>query len=92
LVELSSPSYSGYTHVLSISTKKLKATELNIKVLDQLPDWISASSSVNDEDIKSNSDEQKKTFGLSYLVNGAFNAFNPEGAGIIGEIKIKIEK
>lgn len=94
-VEMKTPSLSGFSHMLSLKTKKLQTEELSIKVLDKIPSWVNQYSSIDDSNIKTDKIEQAKTFGLNYLVKGASQAFSyyPNASdNIITEMKIKIKK
>jgi hypothetical protein len=93
--DISSPGFSGFSHLLFLKTKKLQTEELEITVLSKVPAWVNNSSSTDDSNIKSDTSEQNKTFGLSYLVEGvseAFNYYPSENENIVSKIKIKISK
>ena len=55
---------TGYPNDISISIKR------------KLPSWVSNASSVDDRCIASDTNEQNKTFGLSYFVAGISDAYN----------------
>ena len=55
---------TGYPNDISISIKR------------KLPSWVSNASSVDDRCIASDTNEQNKTFGLSYFVSGISDAYN----------------
>jgi hypothetical protein len=86
---------TGYSHIITLNTKKLTPQQLTIKIVSKTPAWVYDSSSNNDSDIQNNKDEQKKTFGLKFLIEGVSNAFNfyPEpDKNIISEFNITINK
>ncbi|WP_316753218.1 hypothetical protein [Pedobacter gandavensis] len=94
-IEEKTPSLSGFSHLLSLKTKRLQKEELSIKVLDKVPSWVNSYSSTDDSKIKTDQAEQAKTFGLKYLVNGvsqAFSYYPNANQNIITDIKIKINK
>jgi len=93
--EITSPAFSGFTHLLTVQTKQLQAEELTIDLLSKIPSWVNQYSSIDDSAIKSNVSEQKKTFGLKFLVGGVFDAFKyypNDKENIISQVKIKISK
>ena len=64
------------THILCISNSgPLSPTNLQIKVKNTLPTWVSNQSSLDDTQIGVDDDEQAKTFGLEYFVKGMFDAY-----------------
>ncbi|MFC1226375.1 hypothetical protein ACFE6N_21410 [Pedobacter sp. BG31] len=91
--ELHSASFSGYTHLITLRTKKLQTDQLVISAMDKVPQWVNACSSLDDSAIGTDITEQVRTFGLSHLLGGVYQAF---GQGVndrkIIEIKIKIDK
>ena len=93
--EKNSSDLTGYTHLITLTSKRLINQELHIKVISKLPSWIGASNSINDSNINENKSEQNKTFGLDYLMNGVIDAFNfyPDvEKNVISEFTIKINK
>lgn len=93
--EEASKSLNGYTHIITLSTKKLASQQLSIKIVSQTPSWVYDSSSNDDSNIQNNTAEQKKTFGLKFLIDGVSNAFNfyPDAdKNIISEFNITINK
>lgn len=64
------------THILCISNNgPLSPTNLQIKIKNALPTWVSNQSSIDDTTIGIDNDEQAKTFGLEYFVKGMFDAY-----------------
>ena len=64
------------THILCVSNSgPLSPTNLQIKVKNTLPTWVSNQSSIDDTQIGVDDDEQAKTFGLEYFVKGMFDAY-----------------
>ncbi len=87
------PALKGYTHILKLETDNLKDEELKIELLERIPNWINNSSSINDSKILTDENEQTKTFGLQYLMEGVGDAFYPSTKeNIIGSFKITIKK
>lgn len=64
---------SDYSHYLLLRTDKIKAGEVQIELMRNLPDWVTASNSLNDKDQTGN--ELNKTYGIEYLVKGVENAY-----------------
>jgi hypothetical protein len=66
------------SHIITISTTSITAGEqvLALELKKELPKWIETSSTVDDTDIEKNSN---KTFGLSYLIEGVAEAYDPKG-------------
>lgn len=91
--ELHSTSFAGYTHLISLRTKKLQTEQLIISAMDKIPQWVNACSSLDDSAIGTDLAEQARTFGLSHLLGGVQQAFGQGGGDHkIIEIKIKIDK
>jgi hypothetical protein len=92
-VELHSTSFSGYTHLITLRTKKLQTEQLVISATDKIPQWVSVCNSLDDSAISTDIAEQGRTFGLFHLLGGVYQAF---GQGVndrkIIEMKIKIDK
>jgi hypothetical protein len=91
--ELHSTSFAGYTHLISLRTKKLQTEQLVISAMDKIPQWVNACSSLDDSAIGTDVAEQGRTFGLSHLLGGVYQAFGQGGSDRkIIEFKIKIDK
>lgn len=87
------PALGGYTHILKLETENLRDEELKIELLEKVPQWINNSSSINDSKILTDKNEQAKTFGLQYLMEGVGDAFYPSTKeNIISSFKITIKK
>lgn len=66
---------SNATHVFVLSTDKIIAEqEVEIKLLNHLPQWVNASSSDDDTDVKNNL-FPTTTFGLRYLLEGIYSSY-----------------
>ncbi|WP_430412741.1 hypothetical protein [Kordia sp.] len=80
------------THLLTIQTSNnYPIQNLTLQLSNDIPEWVKASNSSNDLDIKSQLD---KTFGLNYLIKGVAEAYqtqNPKNTSHL-EIKITIKK
>ena len=79
------------THIVKISTSNYNITSFSLKMKRLLPEWIAMSSSIDDTKIGTDIDEQNKTFGLSYFVNGIKEAYD-KGADNYFEINIIVNK
>lgn len=66
----------GCTHIIVISTTNNTTPSLTISMKRLLPTWIMNCSSENDTHIDTDVNEQKKTFGLSYFINGIKDAYD----------------
>ncbi|MBB6274095.1 hypothetical protein HDF26_004568 [Pedobacter cryoconitis] len=92
--EKESPSLRGFTHLLSVKTNKFNNQNIDIIIQSKLPSWVDRSTSSDDTNIKVNKDEQLKTFGLKYLIEGVSDAFKfypDEQQNVISKIRIKIK-
>ena len=86
-------SVEGFTHLIKFQTTDLKDEVLRIDVVGKAPNWTRSYSSIDDSDILFDKDEQKKTFGLEYLVNGVNDAFYPPSStNRINTISITIKR
>lgn len=83
----------GYTHIIRFKTNQLVEEDLQLSIIGKCPSWVINSSSTNDSQIASDSDEQSKTFGLKFLVEGVCDAFyRTSDSDIINSFKITIKK
>ncbi len=86
-------SLSGFSHLLNLQTKVLRDEVLKINVIGKTPSWVNQSTSTDDTNILTDSDEQQKTFGLKYLIDGVADAFYPHtSSNIINTFSITIKK
>lgn len=61
------------THFITVSTTdKFSIQNLSVELSNQIPQWVDASNSMNDLNVKS---ELDKTFGFAYLVQGVSEAY-----------------
>lgn len=87
------PALEGFTHIIKLNTKNLRTQDIKVELLEKTPGWIIESSSVDDSSIDTDANEQSKTFGLQYLMEGVSEAFYPlSEENIICSFKINIEK
>ncbi|MDN5289031.1 MAG: hypothetical protein JWR38_5305 [Mucilaginibacter sp.] len=70
------PSLKGFTHQLHLMTTALRPEKLTISVKAGVPVWVKYTTSENDQRINSDLQEQQKTFGLQYVVDGMYDAFD----------------
>jgi hypothetical protein len=93
ITDQNDPSLSGFTHLLTLRTTDLKDEKLQVEVVGKVPSWVYASSSENDTQIETDTDETRKTFGFSYLVEGVSDAFYPRSqANPLYTIPLTIKK
>ncbi len=86
-------SLRGFTHLLTLRTTDLKDEKLQIDVVGKVPGWVYASSSEDDTQIETAAEEENKTFGFSYLVEGVSDAFYPRSqANPLYTIPLTIKK
>jgi hypothetical protein len=80
---------SKYSHSLTLSTdKKIKPSQLSIKLKMAVPEWVEQMN--DDEGLDINIGEaMSKTYGIKYLVNGVYEAFMIHG-DYYSEIKVNI--
>jgi hypothetical protein len=87
----SNPSLSAYSHILKLKTNNLNSESLQIDVLGKIPKWVYSSSSNDDSNIAFDLDEQQKTFGLKYLIEGVSDAYYSK-SNVINSMKVLIKK
>ena len=86
-------SLSDFTHLLTLQTTELREEPLRIEVIGKTPTWVYNSTSTDDSNFLKDSNEQRKTFGLKYLVEGVSEAFYPKTSlNAINTITISIKK
>lgn len=82
---------TNYTHNMKLTTDKISVGELEIILRNQFPQWIY---DINDEeglDIYKN-DAINKTFGIKYLAEGIYEAYNFSGNSIYTTMKFNLKK
>lgn len=79
------------THIVKLSTSNYNISSFKLTMKRMIPEWIAMSSSIDDTQIGVDADEQNKTFGLSYFVNGIKEAYD-KGADDYFEINIIVNK
>jgi len=68
-------SLHGFTHIFIIRTSDLKTSQdVYIRLKSREPHWVEASTILYDDD-PANPEQQKKTFGFQYLVDGIKNSY-----------------
>lgn len=75
------------THIIKVSTSNKTIPSYTLRMKRSLPNWVENTSSVDDTKIGTDSQEQNKTFGLAYFVNGIKEAYD-KGADNYFEINI----
>ncbi|MGN7986143.1 hypothetical protein ACTJKC_02325 [Pedobacter sp. 22226] len=91
--ELNSAALAGYSHLITLRTKRPQSDQLLISVIDKVPQWVKDCSSLDDSAIRTDAAEKSRTFGLSHLLNGVYQAFGQSGnERKLNEIKIQIDK
>lgn len=86
-------SLSGFTHLLKLQTGELREEVLKIEIVGKTPSWVFNSTSIDDSNILNDKNEQLKTFGLQYLIEGISDAFYPKSnSNAINSISITIKK
>ena len=78
IADKNDPALAGFTHMLKLQTNNVLDEALKIEVIGNTPAWVYASTSTDDASIAMDSQEQSKTFGLKYLVEGVADAFYPK--------------
>lgn len=92
-ITVKNQSLNGYTHILNLQTNELRSENLKIDLVGKTPAWVYSSTSADDSNIATDLNEQQKTFGLKYLVEGISEAFYPgSNSNIIHSITITIKK
>jgi hypothetical protein len=72
---LSDPALQGFTHIFLVRTNGLQANQdVAIRLKTTIPRWVDASSTTFDDN-PTNTAEQGKTFGFSYLVRGIVGGY-----------------
>ncbi len=86
-------SLSGFTHLLKLQTGELREEVLKIEIVGKTPSWVFNSTTIDDSNILNDKNEQQKTFGLQYLIEGISDAFYPKSnSNAINSISITIKK
>jgi len=86
-------SLSGFTHLLELQTSELREEVLEIDIVGKTPTWVYNANSEDDSNILTDQNEQQKTFGLKFLIEGVSDAFYPKSnSNAINTITITIKK
>lgn len=82
------------THLLTLRLSKLPISDCRIKIKMELPQWVKEDSSSDDKNIETDVNEQSKSFGIYYFINGIFDAYSEVSNGDNGYLvmDIKINK
>ncbi len=78
----------GFSHELRLHTTELREETITVSLLETIPSWINTSTTEDDLLIDRLENEQQKTFGLSALAEGIFDAYrryNNSNAKIPGQ-------
>lgn len=87
------PSSDGaFSHVLSFQTQKLKTEEISVELKPTLPSWVMEATSEDDRNIKVNTAEQSRTFGLKYLLGGVMDAYSLHSNGTLSKLNVSINQ
>lgn len=93
ITDKNDPLLAKYTHLLKLQTQEISNENLTINLIAKPPKWIYEYSSNDDSKILSDESEQRKTFGLKYMLEGVSDAFYPKThSNAIASIKITIKK
>jgi hypothetical protein len=79
---------TDYTHNMKLTTEKISTGELEIALRNNLPDWVSE---INDDEGLDIDNAINKTFGIKYLVEGIYEAYQMRG-NTITTMKFNLEK
>jgi len=90
-IEYNTNPYTNYTHNMKLTTDKISVGELEINLRSRLPDWISEINDNEGLDIYKN-DAINKTFGIKYLVEGIYEAYQMRGNTIYTTMKFNLKK
>lgn len=86
--EINNIKSNGCTHLLVVSSNGFPS-DFTIKVKPTIPEWVNELSSIDDTGISNdNKEELRKTFGISYFINGAAAAYERDSYFTMS-IKIK---
>ena len=86
-------SLKGFTHIIHLETKKIQDGPLKIDVIGNTPNWVYNSTSMDDSNIQTDAEEQKKTFGFKFLMEGINDAFYPKtNTNTINSLTVTIKK
>ncbi|MDG4945760.1 hypothetical protein NMK71_04980 [Weeksellaceae bacterium KMM 9713] len=66
---------NNHTHVIKLNSSLNNFKNLQISLVRKEPKWVKESSSIDDSSILTSAEEQKKTFGVEYMVNGISEAY-----------------
>lgn len=93
ITDKTNASLTGFTHLLKFQTSELRDEVLKIDIVGKTPAWVYSSTSEDDSNILTDLNEQQKTFGLKYLVEGVSEAFYPKSrSNTITTFTITIKK
>lgn len=67
-----------YTHAILFSAEGLISEDLQFSLKKKIPSWVSQADSQDDQNIKSDSLEQTKTFGFAPLIEGVAKAYDQQ--------------
>jgi hypothetical protein len=75
-------STKGYTHIIMVKTSNLKSGTQKVQfgLKNSFPNWVDSSNTETDLDI-TNENNKSKTFGIKYLIQGIYDAYNNKYQG-----------
>jgi hypothetical protein len=80
-----------YTHNMLLSCNKIPVGDLEIVLVNRLPQWVYDMN--DDEGLNINANDAiNKTFGIKYLVEGIFEAYDMQGDNIYTKMNFKLNK
>jgi hypothetical protein len=82
-----------YSHTFQFSTSQLSEQDIEVRLINTIPIWISKSNTDIDTQIANADAEKLKTFGLKYLlIDGLNSSFNSNKNNVVATFKFKIEQ
>lgn len=88
----SKPAHQGYSHLLTLETSNPISETLTIQLNSPFPEWIEKYTSLDDAKILQDPNEQLKTFGLKYLIEGIYDSIYKQNNRSIANLSIQIQK
>jgi len=67
--------HQHFTHLLNLRTDNLQNQNVDVKLINQIPDWVNNYNLYDDTDIL-DTDNIEKTFGIKYLFEGAHRGYH----------------
>jgi hypothetical protein len=79
-IEVKKSTLTNFTHILTLTTTSLKPQNLHIQLKDEFPKWIVNSNSSDDSNLRSGN-EMNKTYGITHLIKGVYEAYLAKKGG-----------